>query len=302
MHTVFVKEGNDPEAIDRAIREAKAVTDRPTIIEIKTVIGQDTPLEGTHKVHGAPVGEEGARYLREKLGWSDEPFVIPEDVYSHFQEVVKERGKQAYLENEKLLDQYKTEFPELYKELEQALNGDLPHNLDEVLPTFDENHKDATRNDSYVCLNAVKDAVPYLIGGTADLSSSTKAIFKDEPAFTKEQIGRNIMFGVREFAMAAIGNGMMLHGGLRPFVSTFFVFTDYLKAALRLGALMKLPTLYILTHDSIAVGEDGPTHEPIEQLAMVRSIPNVRVIRPADGNETANAYRLALETKTVRPY
>lgn len=296
-HTILVKDGNDLKAIDAAIEEAKSVKDKPTLIEIKTVIGQDTPLEGTHKVHGAPIGEEGSQYLREKLGWSDEPFAIPEDVYTHFNEVVKERGKKAYDEYEGILAQYKEQYPEAYSELEKAINGELPENLNDLLPTYEKGSKDATRNFSHECLNAVKDAVPYLIGGSADLSSSTKAIFKDEDIFTKDKTGRNIMFGVREFAMAAIGNGIMLHGGLRPFVSTFFVFTDYLKAALRLSAIMNLPTLYIMTHDSIAVGEDGPTHEPIEQLAMVRSIPNVRVIRPADGNETACAYRLALETK-----
>ena len=296
-HTLLVKDGNDLEAIDAAIEEAKAVTNKPSLIEIKTVIGQDTPLEGTHKVHGAPIGADGASYLRKKLGWSYDPFVIPQEVYDHFNEVVKQRGKKAYEAFQARLSAYREQYPDHYEELERAMKGILPENLSDILPSYDLGTKDATRNYSYQCLNALKDAVPYLIGGSADLSSSTKAVFKEEPAFTKDQVGRNIMFGVREFAMAAIANGIMLHGVLRPFVSTFFVFTDYLKAALRLSALMKLPVLYILTHDSIAVGEDGPTHEPIEQLAMVRSIPNVRVIRPADGNETACAYRLALETQ-----
>jgi transketolase len=295
-HTEFVKDGNNIEAINESINRAKAETNKPSLIEIKTIIGFGAPNQGTHKVHGAPIGEEGSKVLREQLKWEYDPFNVPELVYEHFKKTVKTRGIMEFTKSEDLLDGYKKEYPELHKELMNALENKIDVDLGSVLPTFDASHQAATREDSNVCLNAVKDAVPYLMGGSADLSSSTKAIFKNEPAFTRDQVGRNVMFGVREFAMAAIVNGMALHQGVRPFASTFFVFSDYLKPALRLGALMSLPTLYIFTHDSVAVGEDGPTHEPIEQLAMLRSIPNVQVIRPADGNETSAAYRVALET------
>lgn len=295
-HTEYVKDGTDVEAINQAINNAKAIA-QPSLIEIKTVIGFGAPDQGTNKVHGAPIGEEGAKVLRQNLGWNHEPFDVPEEVYNHFEETTIARGNKAYHESQAMLQTYKEVYPDLYQELMLALNNETKVDLAEVLPTFDYGTKDATRNFSHKCLNAVKNAVPNLIGGSADLSSSTKAMFKNEKAFFPGQYdGRNILFGVREFAMASIINGMALHGGVRPFASTFFVFSDYLKPALRLGALMHLPTLYILTHDSIAVGEDGPTHEPIEQLAMLRSIPNVQVLRPCDGNETSAAYKLALET------
>jgi transketolase len=295
-HTELVKDGNDVDAIDQAINNAKQVLDKPSLIEIKTIIGFGAPNQGTHKVHGAPIGEEGSIYLRQQLDWPHEPFNIPEHVYDHFKQTVRTRGIMEFTKSEDLLNRYRKAYPELYRELVDALENRITVDLNEVLPKYELGHKDATRNYSFACLNAVKTAVPSLVGGSADLSSSTKAIFKAEPALTRDQTGRNIMFGVREFAMAAIANGMALHAGIRPFVSTFFVFSDYLKPALRLSALMNLPTLFIFTHDSIAVGEDGPTHEPIEQLAMLRSIPNVQVLRPADGNETAAAYKLALET------
>lgn len=295
-HTVYVKDGNDVDAINEAINEAKQVLDQPSIIEIKTIIGYGAPNQGTHKVHGSPIGEAGAKHFRETLGWAHEPFQIPEEIYQHFNETVKARGIAAYEQFTNELQAYEAKYPELYQELMDALTNRITVDLKTVLPQYELGHQEATRNYSYECLNAVKEAVPSLVGGSADLSSSTKALFKNEPALTKTQNGRHVMFGVREFAMAAIANGMALHQGIRPFVSTFFVFSDYLKPAMRLSALMNLPVLYILTHDSIAVGEDGPTHEPIEQLAMLRSIPNVLVFRPADGNETASAYQVALET------
>jgi len=297
-HYELVKDGFDVEAVNNAIEKAKNVTDKPSIIEIKTIIGYGAEKQGTSSVHGAPLGKDGGVVAKKAYNWTYDEFEVPQEVYHHFEETVIKRGNKAYKDWTSNLESYKTKYPELYQEFMQYVNDEIPVDLTEVLPVYELGHKNATRNYSYECLNKASAVIPYLIGGAADLTASTKAIIKGEPAFTPENpSGRNIFFGVREFAMAAIGNGMALHGGLKVFVSTFFVFTDYFKPAIRMAALMKLPVIYILTHDSIAVGEDGPTHQPVEQLAMLRSIPNMIVLRPCDGNETSASYNVALTSK-----
>lgn len=296
-HYERVKDGNDIKNINLAIRNAKNTLNKPSIIEIKTVIGYGATNQGTNKVHGAPLGEESGQAAKKLYKWDYEPFEVPTKVYDHFKETTGKRGAVEYKEWQENLNIYENKYPEEYKELMQCINNEISVDLMEILPKYNEENKDATRNYSYECLNKAASFIPNLIGGAADLTSSTKAIIKKELPFTSSNYtGRNIYFGVREFAMAVIANGMALHGGLKVFISTFFVFSDYFKPAVRMAALMKLPVIYILTHDSIAVGEDGPTHEPIEQLAMLRSIPNMLVLRPCDGNETAACYKLALET------
>ncbi len=296
-HYERVEDGNDIKNINLAIRNAKNTLDKPSIIEIKTVIGYGATNQGTNKVHGAPLGEESGQAAKKLYKWDYEPFEVPNKVYDHFKETTGKRGTVEYKEWQENLKIYEDKYPNEYKELMKCIKNEISVDLMEILPQYNEEKKDATRNYSYECLNKAANFIPNLIGGAADLTSSTKAIIKDDSPFMPgNYTGRNIYFGIREFAMATIANGMALHGGLKLFVSTFFVFSDYFKPALRMAALMKLPIIYILTHDSIAVGEDGPTHEPIEQLAMLRSIPNTLVLRPSDGNETAACYKLALET------
>ena len=296
---IRVEDGNDVEEIRKAIQQAKENKDQPTLIEIKTIIGYGSPNKSNSSAsHGAPLGEEEVKLTKEYYKWDYEPFYVAEDVYKHFEEKVVERGKQKEAEWNELFEQYKAKYPELGKELEIAMNNELPAGWNENLPTY-EAGKDvlATRKASGDMINAFAKTVPNLFGGSADLASSNNTLMKDEADFTKESYdGRNIWFGVREFAMGAALNGMALHGGLKVYGGTFFVFSDYLRAAIRLSAIMKTPVTYVFTHDSIAVGEDGPTHEPVEHLASLRAMPNVSVIRPADGNETQAAWRLALES------
>lgn len=297
-HYELVENGTDIKAINLALRQAKNILDKPSIIEIKTVIGFGATNQGTNKVHGSPLGTEGGQVAKKAYKWTYDDFEVPQEVYEHFKETTIKRGTVEYREWENNLKLYQERYPEDYELLQQYLNNNINIDLTDILPTYEIGHTNATRNYSYECLNKVASVIPNLIGGAADLTSSTKAIIKGADALTFDNhTGRNIYFGVREFAMAAIANGIALHGGLRVFVSTFFVFSDYFKPAMRLAALMKLPVIYILTHDSIAVGEDGPTHQPIEQLAMLRSIPNMLVLRPCDGNETAACFKIALETK-----
>lgn len=296
-----VDDGNDLKAIEDALKEAKKETDKPTLIEVKTTIGYGSPNKsGSSASHGAPLGKEETKLTKQFYGWNyEEEFYVPEEVKEHFQ-----RLKQAGIEKEnewnELYEQYKRKHPELAEQLEKALAGELPDNLEEYLPVFQAGETLATRDASGKFINAVCKVVPQLFGGSADLASSNKTLMKSESSFLAGNYrGRNIWFGVREFAMGAILNGMALHGGLKVFGATFFVFSDYLRPAIRLAALMRVPVTYVFTHDSIAVGEDGPTHEPIEQLASLRAMPNISVIRPADGNETVAAWRLALESKDI---
>lgn len=299
-HVQRVEDGTDISAIDQAIERAKQETNKPSIIEIKTVIGYGSKLQGTNAVHGAPLGEEDGAYAKEQYGWNHEPFDVPQEVYRHFEQTVKVRGQESNQAWDKLFSDYSKQYPELAKELQKAMNNELIVDLEQIMPSYEAGHSQATRDTNHEAINAIAEVIPYFLGGSADLSHSNKTNIKNGGDFSKlTPTGRNIYFGVREFAMASILNGMMLHGGVRVFGGTFFVFCDYLKPAMRMAALMGLPVTYVLTHDSIAVGEDGPTHEPIEQLAMLRTIPNFSVIRPADANETVAAWRLAMESTST---
>lgn len=296
-----VEDGNDLPAIEKAIKEAQAVSDRPTLIEVKTVIGYGSPnkqgIGGHGGTHGSPLGPEEAKLTKENYKWVyEEDFFVPDEVRAHFAEV-KERGVEANKAWEAKFAEYKKAYPELAAQFETAISGELPEGWDRDLPKYSvEDKAVSTRVASGKALNGLAPNVPNLTGGSADLESSTMTHLNDIAQFTPEDYsGRNIYFGVREFGMAAAMNGMALHSGVKVFGGTFFVFTDYLRPAVRLSSIMKLPVTYVLTHDSIAVGEDGPTHEPIEQLASLRIIPGLTVIRPADANETSAAWAYAVE-------
>ncbi|MFB5674414.1 transketolase [Paenibacillus terreus] len=298
-----VEDGNDLPAIEKAISEAQAETVRPTLIEVKTVIGYGSPNKqgkgGHGGTHGSPLGAEEAKLTKDFYKWVyEEDFFVPDEVRAHFAKV-KERGIAANKEWDEQFAKYKEAYPELAAQFETAINGKLPEAWDRDLPKYaPEDKAVSTRVASGNALNGLAPNVPFLTGGSADLESSTMTHLNNISNFTPEDYaGRNIYFGIREFGMAAAMNGMMLHKGVKVFGGTFFVFTDYLRPAVRLAALMGLPVTYVLTHDSIAVGEDGPTHEPIEQLASLRIIPNLTVIRPADGNETSAAWAYALENQ-----
>lgn len=302
FQTLLVKDGNDLEEISKAIEEAKADTTRPTMIEVKTKIGFGCPAkEGKASAHGEPLGVENVAALRKNLGWDiEESFVIPQDVYDNCKKIAEANAKEEEAWNAMFAD-YVQKYPEM-KEL-----WDTYHDKKRAEKLWDNaefwkvpEKAEATRSLSGKLINIMKEELPNMFGGAADLAPSTKTYMADMGDYSKENpSGNNIHFGIRELAMAAIGNGIALHGGLRPFVSTFFVFSDYVKPMARLSALMGLPLTYVLTHDSIGVGEDGPTHEPIEQLAMFRAMPNFTVYRPADATETAAAwYYAATSEKT----
>lgn len=292
-----VEDGEDLEAILKAIEKAKE-NDKPSLIEIKTVIGFGSKNQGTNKVHGAPIGREDFEFAKKSYEWDSEDFVISDDIYQTFKNGIGKRGAEANAAWDKLLEEYAEKYPADYKELMAGINRELPENfLDQVKKYSHEDKPIATRASSGEILQDLAKVSRNIWGGSADLFSSNKTNIVDSASFKDDPAGRNIWYGVREFAMAAIGNGIMAHGGSFHHVSTFFVFADYLKAAVRLSALSNLPLSYVMTHDSVAVGEDGPTHEPIEQLAMLRSIPNTLVLRPADANETRLAWKIALESK-----
>ncbi|MFJ5671639.1 transketolase [Bacillus safensis] len=296
---LYVKDGNNIEEVTAAIEKAKQSTDRPTLIEVKTTIGFGSPNRaGTSGVHGAPLGSEEAKLTKEAYSWTfEEDFHVPSEVYDHFKETVKDAGQKKEAAWNELFAQYEKEYPELAAQLKLAIEGKLPENWDQEIPVYEAGSSLASRASSGEVLNGIAKQVPFFIGGSADLAGSNKTTIKNTDDFGKNNYaGKNIWFGVREFAMGAALNGMALHGGLRVFGGTFFVFSDYLRPAIRLAALMGLPVTYVFTHDSIAVGEDGPTHEPVEQLASLRAMPNLSVIRPADGNETAAAWKLAVSS------
>ena len=294
-----VEDGNDLKAIAKAIEEAKADDTHPSFIEIKTKIGFGSPKEGSASAHGEPLGVDNVAKLREKLGWENqESFAVSPEIYQHFDKLAV-KGARKEDEWNTLFENYKAEYPELAQKWDVYHSSALGEDLwnDESFWAH-ETKPQATRNLSGVILNKIKDQVPNLFGGSADLAPSTKTNMKDAGDFSKENTnGANIHFGVRELAMAGIGNGILIHGGLTTYVSTFFVFADYMKPMMRLASIMNIPMIYILTHDSIGVGEDGPTHEPIEQLSMLRSQPNLNVFRPADAVETAAAWYVALTSK-----
>jgi len=296
---IRVEDGNDLNEIRAAIKEAQANKDQPTLIEIKTIIGYGSPNKSNSSTsHGAPLGTDEVTLTKEYYKWTHEEFNVPEDVYADFNKKIVEPGAEQEQKWNELFNEYKQKYPELAEELDLAIKGELPVDWDKDLPIFEPGKDElATRASSGKVLNALSKTVPSLFGGSADLAGSNNTMMNDEEDYTKaNRAGRNIWFGVREFAMAAAMNGMALHGGVKPYGGTFFVFSDYLRAAVRLSAIMKVPVTYVFTHDSIAVGEDGPTHEPIEQLAAFRAMPGVSVIRPADGNETQAAWRLAMES------
>lgn len=297
-NTILVEDGASVEAVNAAIEQAKK-SDKPTLIEVKTIIGAGSPnRQGTNGVHGAPLGDEETVLFRKEIGWENEPFDIPADVYADFKANVADRGESEYAKWEKLYADYKAAYPELAKELEEALTReDIKHLSKESFSFKNVGEAQATRNSSQDAINSVAAVLPTFFGGSADLSHSNMTFIKgDNLQDDAHRTDRNVQFGVREFAMATALNGLMLHGGVRVFGGTFFVFSDYLKGALRLSALQNLPVTYVFTHDSIAVGEDGPTHEPIEHLASLRTIPNTYVFRPADATETQAAWYLSQKT------
>jgi transketolase len=294
-HVQRVGDGNDLKAIEAAIEAAKAETGRPSIIAVRTVIGYGSPKAGTNKVHGEPLGAEGVAATKKFFSFpEDQSFQVPDDALANWRKAV-ERGAAEETEWKTLFEGYRAANPELAAEFERTQKGVLKAGWEKAIPSFAPGKAQATRNVGGAILNAIAEVVPELFGGAADLTSSTKTIFKPGESFHVDATARNVYFGVREFAMSAAVNGIAAHGGLIPFGSTFFVFSDYCKPAIRLAALMQVHSLFVFTHDSIAVGEDGPTHEPVEQLLGLRAIPGLTDFRPADANETAAAWRLALE-------
>lgn len=302
FQTLCVEDGNNLEVIGQAIEEAKKDITRPSFIEVKTKIGHGCPAkEGKVSAHGEPLGVENVTALKENLQWpSQDAFHVPNEVYTHYQSIAKENSKMEEAWNQLFAD-YCKQYPEMaqlweqyYSEIdENALLGN------EEFWTY-EQKANATRNLSGMVINRLNKLLPNMFGGSADLAPSTKTYMDGAGDFSKEDYtGKNLHFGVRELAMAAIGNGIALHGGLRPYVSTFFVFSDYVKPMARLSSLMGLPLTYVFTHDSIGVGEDGPTHEPIEQLAMFRAMPNFTVFRPADATETIAGWYYAVTSKNT---
>ncbi|MBQ7948494.1 MAG: transketolase [Clostridia bacterium] len=299
LHVDLTGESNsDVEALSKALEEAKARTDKPSVIICKTNIGFGSPLQDTAKCHGAPLGADNLQKSKEKLGWNYPPFECPDEVYQHC-EVAARAGAMAELQWKKNFLEYEAAYPELAAEYKAVMAGEKP-NFDDIEDLYEFSKPMATRQTSAQVLNKIAARLPQLMGGSADLAPSNLSEMKNTAEITYGDFsadnfaGRNIHFGIREHAMAAIANGMQLHGGIQAYCATFFVFADYCKPAMRLSALMNLPVTYIMTHDSIGVGEDGPTHQPVEQLIMLRSIPGLKVFRPADGKETAAAWVSAL--------
>lgn len=290
---LFVADGNDIDALTEKIKAAKDSL-KPTIIEIKTIIGYGSSMSGTSKVHGKPLSPEEVMVMRSDLGGED--FSVDKDVYA-FYDGVRLKGQEQYSNWRELVDKYQADFPLEYKMFEQMIADDFVIDFKTEIIDFPQDYYKSTRVSGGQILTEISKLHPGIIGGSADLTSSTMAKGIDGDFSRENRTGRNINFGVREHAMAAISNGIALHKGLRPFCGGFFVFADYMKPAIRLSSLMKLPVIYVFTHDSVAVGEDGPTHQPVEQLTMLRSIPGVNVIRPADAFETKEAWEIALKTK-----
>ncbi|TYS11648.1 transketolase [Bacillus subtilis] len=296
---LYVEDGNNIEELTAAIEKARQNEKKPTLIEVKTTIGFGSPNRaGTSGVHGAPLGKEESKLTKEAYAWTyEEDFYVPSEVYEHFAKAVKESGEKKEQEWNAQFAKYKEVYPELAEQLELGIKGELPKDWDQEVPVYEKGSSLASRASSGEVLNGLAEKIPFFVGGSADLAGSNKTTIKNAGDFTAaDYSGKNFWFGVREFAMGAALNGMALHGGLRVFGGTFFVFSDYLRPAIRLAALMGLPVTYVFTHDSIAVGEDGPTHEPVEQLASLRAMPNLSLMRPADGNETAAAWKLAVQS------
>jgi transketolase len=295
-HVISVPDGNDTEAIDRAIREAMAEKQKPSLIAVRTHIGYGSPLHDSPKVHGEPMGPENARATRQALGWPDlPPFSVPADVRNHYRQAIT-RGTLLETEWIAMFAHYSQKYPDLSRQLKNMMDGVFPRNWESALPSFSPSDgSTSTRDASGKAMNAIAAALPGFMGGSADLAGSNRTTLKGlgDLGFDGNQ-GRNIHFGVREHAMAAMVNGIALHGGLIPFGATFFNFSDYLRPSLRLAALMGVHSIFIFTHDSIGLGQDGPTHQPIEHLTSLRAMPQLTVFRPADANETAAAWREAI--------
>ncbi len=297
-HTATVKDGNDLDEIEAAIREAQSVDDKPSLISVKTIIGYGMPTQGTRKAHSDPPGEEAVRETKRRLGWpEDKEFYVPEESLAHFRKAIK-NGEQAEQEWRTLVQKYDEQQPDLGRTWRSLMNGELPDGWEDHLPTFADAKPMATRVASGEVINALAPQLPMLIGGSADLGVSNNTDIKgsgDFEAGTYE--GRILHFGVREHAMGATLTGMALNGGLIPFGGTFLTFSDYMKPAIRLAALSEVQVIYVFTHDSVGLGEDGPTHQPIEHLAALRAIPNLYVIRPADPTEVSEAWRIAIRRR-----
>jgi transketolase len=290
-----VKDGNDLAALEAAVKEGQAETSKPTLIGVRTIIGYGSPKAGTNKVHGEALGVEAVAATKKFFGFpEDQSFYLPDVALDNWREAVV-NGEKYEAEWNQLFEGYKTANPELAAEFERTWANQRKADWEKAIPSFPVGKPVATRNAGQIVMNALEKTVPELFGGAADLTASTKTIFKDSPHFLADPTGRNVFFGVREFAMCAAVNGIAAHGGLVPFGSTFFVFSDYCKPALRLAAIMQTHSLFVYTHDSVAVGEDGPTHEPIEHLMALRALPFFTDLRPADANETAACWRVALE-------
>ncbi len=295
---LHIEDGNtDLDAIDAALKQAIAETQRPTLIRVRTTIGYGSPHKaGSSKAHGSPLGPEEVALTKKALGWEwTEPFFVPPEALAHFRNAV-EKGVHAQAEWERRHAEWAKAFPDLAEQWRTERKGDLPPGWDSELPSWKPGASAATRDASQATIQAVAKKIPWLLGGDADLSESTKTRIEDAPDFDGTTgAGRNVHYGVREHAMASIANGMAYHGGVRPFVATFFCFSDYMRPAVRLAALNELPVIFVWTHDSVALGEDGPTHQPVEHLMSLRAMPHLTVIRPGDANETAQAWRAALE-------
>jgi transketolase len=294
---LHVDDGNDLAAIEAAIETAKAETAKPTLISVRTIIGYGSPKAGSNKSHGEPLGAEAVAATKKFFGFpEDQSFIVPEDALANWRAAV-DRGASLEAAWKSAFESYRAAHPDLAAEFERTQNAQLKAGWEAAIPSFPVGKAQATRNAGGVIMNAIAAQVPELFGGAADLTASTKTIFKPGANFHIDPAGRNVFFGVREFGMSAAVNGIAAHGGLIPFGSTFFVFSDYAKPAVRLAALMQTHSLFVFTHDSIGLGEDGPTHQPIEHLMALRAVPGLTDFRPADANETAAAWRLALERK-----
>ncbi|HWW22969.1 MAG TPA: transketolase [Edaphobacter sp.] len=298
-HVQSVADGNDLQGLEDAILAAKAETTKPSLIRVHTVIGYGSPKAGTNKVHGEALGAEAVKATKKNLNWpEDKTFYVPDEARANW-DTIKLRGKDAHNEWKAEFAEYAKAYPEPAAEFDRTVKAVLAKDWEKKIPVFPIDKPVATRNAGQVVMNAIEKAVPELFGGAADLTASTKTIFKDSPSFHVDPTGRNVFFGVREFGMCAMVNGMAAHGGLIPFGSTFFTFSDYCRSALRMAALMNVHSLFIFTHDSVGLGEDGPTHQPIEHLMSLRAIPHLTDFRPADANETAACWQLALERKSA---
>ena len=298
-HVEHVADGNDLVALTEAIEKAKAETTRPTLIKVRTVIGYGSPKAGTKAVHGEALGAEATKATKKNLGFPEnKSFYIPEEAAAKWGKIVP-KGKKIHAEWDAKFAEYKKAYPAEAEQYSRTTEMKLAEGWEKKLPIFPTDKPIATRNAGQVVMNAIADVVPELFGGAADLTSSTKTIFAKSPSFHVDPKGRNVFFGVREFGMMAAVNGIAAHGGLIPFGSTFYTFSDYCRSALRMGGIMSVHSLYVFTHDSIGLGADGPTHQPIEHLMSMRAIPQLTDFRPADANETAACWQLALERKSA---